>query len=47
MATVDAHDQSYRFQMIVEPAALPEPGFAVDASEYLDRVREIKTGIGN
>ncbi len=38
MATVDARNQSYRFRMIVEPT---------DASEYLDRVREIKTGIGN
>ncbi|GAQ52552.1 hypothetical protein a10_02334 [Streptomyces acidiscabies] len=38
MATVDAHNQSYQFRMIMEPT---------DASEYLDRVREIKTGIGN
>ncbi|MGP3769640.1 GntR family transcriptional regulator [Streptomyces sp. SDT5-1] len=34
MATVDAHDQSYRFRMIIEPAALLEPGFAMDAEAF-------------
>ncbi|MFE7442288.1 GntR family transcriptional regulator [Streptomyces chartreusis] len=34
MATVEAHDQSYRFRMIVEPAALLEPGFTVDAAAF-------------
>ncbi|MET8976840.1 GntR family transcriptional regulator [Streptomyces sp. NPDC004539] len=34
MATVGAHDQSYRFRMIVEPAALLEPGFTVDAEAF-------------
>ncbi|GGZ45055.1 GntR family transcriptional regulator [Streptomyces bluensis] len=34
MATVDAHDQSYRFRMIIEPAALLEPGFTVDAEAF-------------
>ncbi|MFI6374307.1 FCD domain-containing protein [Streptomyces sp. NPDC050546] len=34
MATAEAHDQSYRFRMIVEPAALLEPGFAVDAEAF-------------
>ncbi|MDT0318639.1 GntR family transcriptional regulator [Streptomyces millisiae] len=33
LTTAGAHDQSYRFRMIVEPAALLEPGFAVDAGE--------------
>ncbi|MDX2939364.1 GntR family transcriptional regulator [Streptomyces ipomoeae] len=34
MAGVDAHDQSYRFRMIIEPAALLEPGFTVDAEAF-------------
>jgi DNA-binding GntR family transcriptional regulator len=34
MATVDAHDQSYRFRMIVEPAALLEPGFTADPDAF-------------
>ncbi|MEU3855140.1 FCD domain-containing protein [Streptomyces sp. NPDC029554] len=34
MATVEAHDQSYRFRMIIEPAALLEPGFTVDADAF-------------
>ncbi|MGO4430015.1 FCD domain-containing protein, partial [Streptomyces sp. MCAF7] len=34
MATVDAHDQSYRFRMIIEPAALLEPGFTVDTDAF-------------
>ncbi|MFJ8109179.1 FCD domain-containing protein [Streptomyces sp. NPDC096132] len=34
MATVDAHAQSYRFRMIIEPAALLEPGFTVDADAF-------------
>ncbi|MGW0712060.1 GntR family transcriptional regulator [Streptomyces sp. NPDC002643] len=34
MATVEAHDQSYRFRMIIEPAALLEPGFTVDAEAF-------------
>lgn len=34
MSTAEAHDQSYRFRMIVEPAALLEPGFAVDAEAF-------------
>ncbi|MGW2345694.1 FCD domain-containing protein [Streptomyces sp. NPDC001661] len=34
MATVDAHDQSYRFRMIIEPAALLEPGFSVDTEAF-------------
>ncbi|ADI03970.1 GntR family transcriptional regulator [Streptomyces bingchenggensis BCW-1] len=34
MGTVDAHDQSYRFRMIIEPAALLEPGFTVDADAF-------------
>ncbi|GGW38839.1 GntR family transcriptional regulator [Streptomyces griseoloalbus] len=30
LSTTKAHDQSYRFRMIIEPNALLEPGFAVD-----------------
>ncbi|MEV5697681.1 GntR family transcriptional regulator [Streptomyces anthocyanicus] len=29
-STVEAHDQSYRFRMIIEPNALLEPGFTID-----------------
>ncbi|GAA1093347.1 GntR family transcriptional regulator [Nocardiopsis composta] len=34
LSTVQGHDHSYRFRMIVEPAALLEPGFAVDAAAF-------------
>ncbi|WP_433869004.1 FCD domain-containing protein [Saccharopolyspora sp. CA-218241] len=34
LATPAAHDQSYRFRMIVEPAALLEPDFRVDAEKF-------------
>ncbi|MDX3644926.1 GntR family transcriptional regulator [Streptomyces sp. MB09-02B] len=34
MVTTEAHAQSYRFRMIVEPAALLEPGFTVDAGAF-------------
>ncbi|HEX4327753.1 MAG TPA: GntR family transcriptional regulator [Burkholderiales bacterium] len=30
MTTADAHDQSYRFRMIIEPAALLEPDYRAD-----------------
>ncbi|MEU6763811.1 GntR family transcriptional regulator [Streptomyces sp. NPDC046853] len=30
LSTVEAHAQSYRFRMIIEPSALLEPGFTVD-----------------
>ncbi|NEB22095.1 FCD domain-containing protein [Streptomyces coelicoflavus] len=30
LSTVEAHDQSYRFRMVIEPNALLEPGFRVD-----------------
>ena len=36
--TVEAHRESYRFRMIIEPAALLEPGFRVDAAAFA-RVR--------
>ncbi|SJZ43365.1 transcriptional regulator, GntR family [Marinactinospora thermotolerans DSM 45154] len=36
LSTVEGHDQSYRFRMIVEPAALLEPGFAVDADAFAE-----------
>lgn len=34
LSTAQAHDQSYRFRMIVEPAAVREPGFAIDAEKF-------------
>ncbi len=34
LSTTDAHDQSYRFRMIVEPAGLLEPGFTPDAEAF-------------
>ncbi|MCL8012142.1 GntR family transcriptional regulator [Streptomyces sp. AS02] len=40
MATADAHDQSYRFRMIIEPAALLEPGFTVDADAFARHRRQ-------
>ncbi|WP_017593926.1 GntR family transcriptional regulator [Nocardiopsis potens] len=41
LSTVQGHDHSYRFRMIVEPAALLEPGFAVDAEAFaLHRERQ-------
>lgn len=40
MATVEAHAQSYRFRMIVEPAALLEPGFTVDAAAFGEHRRQ-------
>lgn len=34
LSTVEAHDQSYRFRLIIEPAGLLEPGFAVDPAAF-------------
>ncbi|GAA2358127.1 GntR family transcriptional regulator [Saccharopolyspora halophila] len=34
LTTAEAHDQSYRFRMIVEPAALLEPGFTIDEDAF-------------
>lgn len=34
LSTVQGHDHSYRFRMIVEPAALREPGFTVDPEAF-------------
>lgn len=31
--TVESHAQSYRFRMLIEPAALLEPGFRIDPAE--------------
>lgn len=33
LSSVDAHDQTYRFRMIIEPAAIREPGYRVDPDE--------------
>lgn len=38
LQTVEAHRASYRFRMIIEPAALLEPSFKVDKAAF-DRVR--------
>jgi DNA-binding GntR family transcriptional regulator len=38
LSTVTAHRESYRFRMIIEPAALLEPGFRIDKALF-DRVR--------
>lgn len=35
LTTAEAHAQSYRFRMIVEPAALLEPGFAIDHEAFV------------
>lgn len=34
LSTREAHDQSYRFRLIIEPAGLREPGFRVDADAF-------------
>ncbi|MFC7329220.1 GntR family transcriptional regulator [Marinactinospora rubrisoli] len=36
LSTPESHDQSYRFRMIVEPAAVLEPGFAVDPETFAE-----------
>ncbi|MFC4565520.1 GntR family transcriptional regulator [Nocardiopsis mangrovi] len=36
LSTTEAHDQSYRFRMIVEPAALLEPGYRVDPQAFAE-----------
>jgi DNA-binding GntR family transcriptional regulator len=38
--TLDAHRESYRFRMIIEPAAILEPGYSVDADELQKCRRE-------
>lgn len=32
--TVEAHRESYRFRMVIEPAALLEPGYRIDAAAF-------------
>jgi DNA-binding GntR family transcriptional regulator len=39
--SVDAHNQSYRFRMIIEPAAVLEPAFKVDQAAF-DRARQLQ-----
>ncbi|QSE84970.1 GntR family transcriptional regulator [Rhodococcus koreensis] len=34
LTTAEAHDQSYRFRLIVEPAALLEPGYTIDPDAF-------------
>ncbi len=38
LQTLESHRASYRFRMIIEPAALLEPGYRIDAPAF-DRVR--------
>ncbi|MDB5707200.1 MAG: GntR family transcriptional regulator [Sphingomonas bacterium] len=38
LRSVEAHDESYRFRMTIEPAALEQPGFALDPA-WLARTR--------
>ncbi|KAF1050282.1 MAG: hypothetical protein GAK38_00308 [Xylophilus sp.] len=38
LSSVEAHRESYRFRMMLEPAAILEPGYAVDLAE-LERCR--------
>lgn len=44
LSTARGHDDSYRFRMIVEPAALLEPGFTVDSAAFA-RQRERQEGL--
>ncbi len=39
LASAEAHDQSYRFRMAIEPAALLEPGYKVDPAAFA-RIRQ-------
>ncbi len=41
--SADAHDESYRFRMIIEPSALSEPTFRVDPAEFDQLRREQQT----
>lgn len=38
LKSAEAHDESYRFRMIIEPAAIEEPGFTLDRA-WLARAR--------
>ncbi|HET6971948.1 MAG TPA: GntR family transcriptional regulator [Phenylobacterium sp.] len=44
LRSMEAHDGSYRFRMVVEPAALMEPGFALDPA-WAARTRRAHDGI--
>jgi DNA-binding GntR family transcriptional regulator len=46
LSTVEAHDQSYRFRMIVEPAALLEPGFTIDPAAFARHRRQQEALLG-
>ena len=49
MNTAEAHRESYRFRMIIEPAAIIEPGYEVDLAEldkcYREQVELLSGGI--
>ena len=40
LTTIEAHRESYRYRMIVEPAAILEPGYSVDVEELQKCRRE-------
>jgi len=40
LSTVEAHRESYRFRMVIEPAALLEPAYRVDAAAFARIRRE-------
>ncbi|MGC3987404.1 MAG: GntR family transcriptional regulator [Pseudorhodoferax sp.] len=42
LSSVEAHRESYRFRMIIEPAAILEPGYRVDLAE-LEKCRREQT----
>ena len=50
LSSVGAHDQTYRFRMIIEPSAIREPGYRLDADEIgvhrRQQQRLIDTGAG-
>jgi len=49
LSSVDAHDQTYRFRMIIEPAAIREPGYRLDpdgiALHRRQQQRLVDTGV--
>ena len=44
MDSPEAYDQSYRFRMLIEPAALVEPGYKIDAAGF-ERIRVQQEGM--
>ncbi len=46
LSTVESHRESYRFRMIIEPAAMLEPGYQVDLAELEKCRREQQELLG-